>query len=61
MLPLYICKSNLKVNQTPQVYAHRLGTDQADDILVYEETDETVFVDITSTKDSASTDSFFYL
>ncbi|KAI9254523.1 prolyl oligopeptidase family-domain-containing protein, partial [Phascolomyces articulosus] len=34
------------------VYAHRLGTDQEDDILVYEEPDETVFVDITSTKDS---------
>ncbi|KAG2218836.1 hypothetical protein INT45_007603 [Circinella minor] len=35
-----------------KVYAHRLGTDQADDILIYEEPDETVFVDITSTKDS---------
>ncbi|KAI8146369.1 prolyl oligopeptidase family-domain-containing protein [Fennellomyces sp. T-0311] len=34
-----------------KVYAHRLGTDQENDILVYEEPDETVFVDITSTKD----------
>ncbi|KAI9491882.1 prolyl oligopeptidase [Zychaea mexicana] len=35
-----------------EVYAHRLGTDQDDDVLVYEEPDETVFVDVTSTKDS---------
>ncbi|KAI8069299.1 prolyl oligopeptidase [Gongronella butleri] len=34
-----------------QVYAHRIGTDQAQDVLVYEEPDETAFVDITSTKD----------
>ncbi|CDH53354.1 oligopeptidase b [Lichtheimia corymbifera JMRC:FSU:9682] len=34
-----------------RVYAHRIGTAQEDDVLVYEETDDTVFVDITSTKD----------
>ncbi|KAI8381259.1 prolyl oligopeptidase family-domain-containing protein [Radiomyces spectabilis] len=33
------------------VYAHRIGTSQEDDILVYEEMDDTAFVDITSTKD----------
>ncbi|SAM00587.1 hypothetical protein [Absidia glauca] len=35
-----------------QVFAHRLGTDQTEDRLVYEESDGTAFVDITSTKDS---------
>ncbi|KAF7723205.1 hypothetical protein EC973_002280 [Apophysomyces ossiformis] len=34
-----------------RVYAHRLGTEQSEDILIYEELDDTVFVDITSTKD----------
>ncbi|KAI9312978.1 prolyl oligopeptidase family-domain-containing protein [Dichotomocladium elegans] len=34
-----------------KVYAHKLGTEQAQDILVYEEQDDTAFVDITSTKD----------
>ncbi|KAG0187414.1 hypothetical protein DFQ28_006378 [Apophysomyces sp. BC1034] len=34
-----------------RVYAHRLGTLQSEDVLVYEELDDTVFVDITSTKD----------
>ncbi|KAI9251219.1 prolyl oligopeptidase [Sporodiniella umbellata] len=34
-----------------QVYAHQIGTDQSQDVLVYEESDDTVFVDITSTKD----------
>ncbi|KAI7877433.1 hypothetical protein K492DRAFT_150602 [Lichtheimia hyalospora FSU 10163] len=34
-----------------RVYAHRVGTAQEDDVLVYEEMDDTVFVDITSTKD----------
>lgn len=34
-----------------QVYAHRIGTAQEDDVLIYEEMDDTVFVDITSTKD----------
>ncbi|KAI8976952.1 prolyl oligopeptidase family-domain-containing protein, partial [Pilobolus umbonatus] len=33
------------------VYAHRIGTEQTEDVLVYEELDDTVFVDITSTKD----------
>lgn len=35
-----------------QVYAHIIGTEQSQDILVYEEPDDTVFVDITSTKDN---------
>ncbi|ORZ14719.1 prolyl oligopeptidase family-domain-containing protein, partial [Absidia repens] len=35
-----------------QVYAHRIGTEQTEDILIYEETDNTAFVDITCTKDS---------
>ncbi|KAI8987393.1 prolyl oligopeptidase [Mycotypha africana] len=34
-----------------KVYAHRIGTDQLQDILVFEELDDTVFVDITSSKD----------
>ncbi|KAI8340301.1 prolyl oligopeptidase family-domain-containing protein [Chlamydoabsidia padenii] len=35
-----------------KVFAHRIGTEQAEDILIYEETESTAFVDITSTKDS---------
>ncbi|ORX61634.1 hypothetical protein DM01DRAFT_1126440 [Hesseltinella vesiculosa] len=35
-----------------KVYAHRIGTEQSEDVLVYDEHDETAFVDITSTKDS---------
>ncbi|KAI8077145.1 prolyl oligopeptidase [Thamnidium elegans] len=34
-----------------QVYAHIIGTEQSQDVLVYEELDDTVFVDITSSKD----------
>ncbi|PHZ09537.1 uncharacterized protein RHIMIDRAFT_246132 [Rhizopus microsporus ATCC 52813] len=34
-----------------QVYAHRIGTDQSEDILIFEEPNDTIFVDITSTKD----------
>ncbi|KAI7861602.1 prolyl oligopeptidase family-domain-containing protein [Spinellus fusiger] len=34
-----------------QVYLHRIGTHQEEDVLVYEEKEDTVFVDITSTKD----------
>ncbi|KAI7902802.1 prolyl oligopeptidase family-domain-containing protein, partial [Cokeromyces recurvatus] len=34
-----------------KVYAHRIGTNQLDDILIYEELDDTIFVDITSSKD----------
>ncbi|KAL0138712.1 prolyl oligopeptidase [Mucor lusitanicus] len=34
-----------------QVYAHVIGTEQSQDVLVYEELDDTVFVDITSSKD----------
>ncbi|CAO3617218.1 unnamed protein product [Cunninghamella blakesleeana] len=35
-----------------KVYAHKIGTDQSSDILIYEEKDDTAFVDITCTKDS---------
>ncbi|KAG1383270.1 hypothetical protein G6F61_001522 [Rhizopus arrhizus] len=35
-----------------RVYAHTIGTDQSEDVLVFEELDDTVFVDITSTKDN---------
>jgi protease II len=41
-------------NQKSQVYAHIIGTEQSDDVLVYEELDDTVFVDITSSKDGVS-------
>ncbi|ORE09065.1 hypothetical protein BCV72DRAFT_248385 [Rhizopus microsporus var. microsporus] len=34
-----------------EVYAHRIGTDQSEDILIFEEPNDTIFVDITSTKD----------
>ncbi|CEP07722.1 hypothetical protein [Parasitella parasitica] len=34
-----------------QVFAHVIGTSQSQDVLVYEELDDTVFVDITSSKD----------
>ncbi|KAG0348566.1 hypothetical protein BG004_004811 [Podila humilis] len=34
-----------------QVWAHRLGSQQTDDILVYQEDDDSVFVDVGSTKD----------
>lgn len=34
-----------------KVYAHVIGTEQSQDVLVYEELDDTVFVDITSSKD----------
>ncbi|KAI8639279.1 prolyl oligopeptidase family-domain-containing protein [Parasitella parasitica] len=34
-----------------EVFAHVIGTDQSQDVLVYEELDDTVFVDITSSKD----------
>lgn len=37
-----------------QVYAHIIGTEQSEDVLVYEELDDTVFVDITSSKDGVS-------
>jgi protease II len=37
-----------------KVYAHTIGTDQSEDVLVFEELDDTVFVDITSTKDNVS-------
>lgn len=37
-----------------QVYAHRIGTDQSEDVLVFEEMDDTIFVDITSSKDGVS-------
>lgn len=33
------------------MYAHKIGTEQSEDVLVYEELDDTVFVDITSSKD----------
>ncbi|KAI8353239.1 prolyl oligopeptidase family-domain-containing protein [Choanephora cucurbitarum] len=35
-----------------QVYAHLMGTDQSEDILIFEEPDDTVFVDITCSKDN---------
>ncbi|KAG0336942.1 hypothetical protein BG000_006005 [Podila horticola] len=34
-----------------QVWAHRLGSSQSDDILVYQEDDDSIFVDVGSTKD----------
>ncbi|RUP44284.1 prolyl oligopeptidase family-domain-containing protein, partial [Jimgerdemannia flammicorona] len=34
-----------------QVYAHRIGTPQSHDILIFEEVDDMVFVDIVNTKD----------
>ncbi|KAI9279931.1 prolyl oligopeptidase family-domain-containing protein [Umbelopsis sp. AD052] len=34
-----------------KVYAHIIGTSQEEDILIYEDKDETTFVDISSTKD----------
>ncbi|KAL1921227.1 uncharacterized protein VTP21DRAFT_10943 [Calcarisporiella thermophila] len=34
-----------------KVYAHRIGTPQSEDMLIYEEKDQSVFVDIGSTKD----------
>lgn len=34
-----------------RVYAHQIGTEQSEDVLVFEELDDTVFVDITSSKD----------
>lgn len=34
-----------------QVYAHQIGTEQSEDVLIFEELDDTVFVDITSSKD----------
>lgn len=37
-----------------KVYAHTIGTDQSEDVLVFEELDDTVFVDITSTKDNVN-------
>lgn len=37
-----------------KVYAHVIGTEQSQDVLVYEELDDTVFVDITSSKDGVS-------
>lgn len=49
-------KLNTKLNTRKltffEVYAHIIGTEQSQDILVYEEPDDTVFVDITSTKDN---------
>ncbi|CAG8676715.1 16470_t:CDS:2, partial [Racocetra fulgida] len=37
-----------------KVYAHKMGTSQRDDILIYEEKDHTSFVDITCTKDQGA-------
>jgi oligopeptidase B len=37
-----------------KVYAHMVGTPQEDDILIYEDKDETTFVDVSSTKDMVS-------
>lgn len=34
-----------------QVWAHCLGSSQSDDILVYQEDDDSIFVDVGSTKD----------
>lgn len=46
----------MRINQhiLHKVFAHVIGTDQSQDVLVYEELDDTVFVDITSSKDGVS-------
>ncbi|KAI9485530.1 MAG: prolyl oligopeptidase family-domain-containing protein [Benjaminiella poitrasii] len=48
---MFRCITHILTIFKKKVYAHRIGTDQSNDILVYEELDDTIFVDITGSKD----------
>ncbi|KAL0079450.1 prolyl oligopeptidase family-domain-containing protein [Phycomyces blakesleeanus] len=48
---VYLRKPLGKGRDPPEVYCHTIGTTQEEDVLVFEEPDDSVFVDITSTKD----------
>ena len=47
---VFYAKQHPETLRSYQVYRHRLGTDRADDVLVFEETDETFHVDVFKTK-----------
>ena len=47
---VFYAKQHPETLRSYQVYRHRLGTDPADDVLVFEETDETFHVDVFKTK-----------
>ena len=47
---VFYSKQHPETLRAHQVYRHRLGTNPADDVLVFEETDETFHVDVFKTK-----------
>ena len=50
---VFYIKKDLQTLLGYQVYRHRLGTDQSDDVLVYEETDNTFYTTIGKTRDES--------
>ncbi len=47
---VFYSKQHAETLRPYQIYRHRLGTDPADDVLVFEETDETFHIDVFKTK-----------
>ena len=47
---LFYVKQDLKTLRSFQIYAHQLGTSQKEDVLVYEETDETFYCSVYKSK-----------
>ena len=47
---LFYVKQDLKTLRSFQIYAHQIGTNQREDVLVYEETDETFYCSVYKSK-----------
>ena len=47
---LFYVKQDLKTLRSFQIYAHQIGTSQREDVLVYEETDETFYCSVYKSK-----------